>query len=460
MRIDLKQNAQELFFTIAFDAFDSVQGPGQRHEIQLNENTFRFSLPFDDEIHPDLLAAAVLSVVLPFAGDRIQMPRAVSAHFADAVHHAFNKELTPVDSQLQARTPGTRPGLAMSGGVDSLAAMLLMPEESALVFFERVEHPETEIPDHLKTYDVTKPLSVCDFLESKGKSVYRVQSDHEYIIRPVPDWSTWMGVGSPLILMADHLALDSIWFGSVLGSIYIPDWNGYEYFSWDNLREPWQQVLTAVGIPIARPVAGISEIGTARIVDASPYAQVKTSCANGPDGRPCMTCPKCLRKLLIHATQHEYVPDRAILRHFARQPEIQRSFSEDLLDHIFLYCFTRLPTLPNMYFQRVQRAFQAIPTDVSFLERWFSRSIEHIPNKYRAEFVERKNRYLQDCTEEDIKQIENYRSPHLTIPEPGLLEFGLTRGRRIAAGAYREVSRLVNRQYSRVIRDSQMERVE
>jgi len=450
MRIELEQKGPELSFRLELSEEDNREGDGQHGRIQLLENTFRFLLPFACEIHPDLLATALLSVVLPFAGRRIEVPRAVSITFAETVYHAFGKELNPVDSQLQARQPGSRPGLAFSGGVDSIASMLLMPEESALVFGERVEHPNVSVPKEFNTYNTARALNACAHLQNEGRPVYQVQTDHEYIIGPYPDWPIWTAAEGPLMLMADALDLDSVWVGSTLDNTYIPPWNGWRYFSWEYIdKDPWQQTMTTVGIPIVRAVGGISEIGTAAIVRASPYRNISTSCANGPAGQPCMTCAKCLRKTLTMEVLDGTVPGKAVLQRFADQAEIQ-DLSDEYMDLIFMYCFWKLPPLPNMYFRRVQKAVQAICPNMSFLERWYPKSLEHIPDQYRDFYVRQKDKYLQDYTEEDIRLVESWQPAPFVLPKPGIAEIAATQARRIALGAKRRAGNYVRRMCSRI----------
>ena len=67
MQIELKQSGTELAFALKLSDADSSEGAGQHGRIQLCQDSFRFVLPYPSEIHPDLLAMALLSVVLPFA---------------------------------------------------------------------------------------------------------------------------------------------------------------------------------------------------------------------------------------------------------------------------------------------------------------------------------------------------------------------------------------------------------
>jgi len=458
MRIRWCQEDNAHTFSIELSADDHAKASGQHDSITLAQNTFRFVLPQRQEMHPDLLAAALLTVVQPFAGRQIEMPLPVSVPFADVVQRVFNLELSPVNSQLEARKPGSRPGLAFSGGVDSLSSMMLMPEDTALVFAERISHPHVDVPADLDTYSPLGAIEAFKGLERRsGRHVHRVQTDHEYIIGPYPDWATWIGLGAPLMLMAETLDLDSIGFGGVLESNYIPDWNDFRYFPGDNGNETWQRVMTAVGIPIFRPLAGISEIGSTIISEAAPYSEIGVSCGNGQDGRPCGLCKKCVRKLLTRSTLRGTTPDRATLQRYAEQPEIRKFLSEERLKHVLMYSLVRLPPLPSMYFRRIQRGVREVAPDLSFLERWYTKSLEHIPAKYRADFLARKSRYLLDYTEKQIAQIESWEPVHFVAPEPDLGERSVNFGRRVVRGAGRRLRRYGSKVLSAATRTAEGE---
>lgn len=451
MKIELNQDGKEFNFTMILGEADSRYGDGQKgHPVELLDNTFRYVLPFPCDMHPDLLATALLTVVLPFAGPQIEMPRAVSATFADTIFRVFKKELTPVNSQLEPRRPGSRPGLAFSGGVDSTACMLLMPDNSALAYCERISHPRVRVSKMYDTYDNAPALRACDQVKRDGRDVYRVQTDHQYIIGPHPDWAVWVAASSPLILMADALDLDSTWNGNVLDSTYLAVWDDYTFVAWyleDHLWEyPWEKTMATIGLSLSRPTGGISEIGTTSIVNSSPYRNLSSSCANGPNGEPCMLCSKCFRKSLIDSVVNDESLDKKTWQYFAEQPKVQRHFADgELIEIEFLYCFQNLPPIPDFYFSRVQNTIQSLYQRVDYVARWYPRSLEHIPPKYHDSFLSAKSQYLQDFTAEDIHQFENWQPVPFKLPPPSLPEIVITQSRRKIRGAKRRVNRLLKR---------------
>ena len=80
-----------------------------------NETEIWFEMPKDwkfEETHPDLFKLAEFVLLSPY-------------------------EPTILDGWKPSRKAGLRPGLAFSAGIDSTAAMCLMPENTLLFYHER-----------------------------------------------------------------------------------------------------------------------------------------------------------------------------------------------------------------------------------------------------------------------------------------------------------------------------------
>src|SRR5215213_9337798 len=112
-------------------------------------------LNFDD-VHPDLIALSVFLVAHPWTTNRLVVKGVdgISDTFAQALDSGFGTELHhPGTGDPRHAPAGGRSGLAFSGGVDSTAAMMLMPKETPLLFLNRVG------PD--RTPSVTRYQSVA-----------------------------------------------------------------------------------------------------------------------------------------------------------------------------------------------------------------------------------------------------------------------------------------------------------
>ena len=103
---------------------------------------------------------------------------------------------------VEQREPGSRLGLAYSGGVDSTAALLLLPDETVLAYHQRNFDSMLSHTLPLATFKAIK--------ERMGREVLCVPSNHERIRthHGKPNgFSDAHASGVHLILLADHLDL-------------------------------------------------------------------------------------------------------------------------------------------------------------------------------------------------------------------------------------------------------------
>jgi len=165
---------------------DSVKGEGQgKAEIELLHNNFNFELPFEiQDPHPDLITLAVLTVVLPWVDNKISLSYKVSPEFAAAVTDVFGFQVDGIDKGLQPRKKGSRDGLAFSGGVDSIAAALVLPEDTIKFIFIRQQH--AEVPDWQSGRSIPGSEKILKYFDN----TYAVYSDLEHITGQRPQFPT------------------------------------------------------------------------------------------------------------------------------------------------------------------------------------------------------------------------------------------------------------------------------
>src|SRR5699024_2508075 len=194
--------------------FDVGTNDNPAGKAALAKTSCYFKLPEEldiEAIHPDVLALAALTVVSPWAGRKIQLSWSISKEFSDAVLASLNKSIGPVDHRLPPRNQPVpeegRPGLAFSGGVDSFAQLLLMPDTTAMVFAYR-------IPREQDLYNPEAALQAVALLQSEGRLAFCIETDMEYVRQPA-GFATDLMSGAPSILLADHLGLDSLGFGTI-----------------------------------------------------------------------------------------------------------------------------------------------------------------------------------------------------------------------------------------------------
>ena len=198
-----------------------------------------------------------------------------------------------LDGWLPTRKPGWRPGLAFSGGIDSTAALALMPSSTVLVYNER--HGISGQLKHTNAHRFFEELENKDF-----KKVFTVKSNHESIRMrdgKLPGFSSDYACAVQLILMADYFGLDSIGTGMPLENTYL--WHGFRFrdFSKSWFWKHYSKIFSEVGLDLYQPVAGCSEIINLRIVKKIGWEKFAQSCLRSDSpGEGCSVCWKCFRK--------------------------------------------------------------------------------------------------------------------------------------------------------------------
>ena len=334
------------------------------------EHEVFFEMPDDwrmDETHPDLFQLAHHLLVEPW-------------------------DKSALTNWNPTRASGWRPGLAFSGGIDSAAAMALMPEDTVLLYNER-----TGISGQL---DHTNAFRFFGKIASdSGRIVHRIPSNHEQL-RALQGksvgFSTDFACAVQVILLADYFGLDSVATGMPLENAYL--FHGYKYrdFATSWFWKHYAPLFEAVGLPLYQPVAGCSEVINLNIVIASGWDGWAQSCLrSNQGGEVCGSCWKCFRKNTLQGLP------------FSMSNEITTFLSKEPLKQAVstLYSIQRggrskegvdiLSTFPHLS--------PLLEMDFSFLERYLPGSIKLIPEKYRTFTENRLNSFAlpMDLTEEN-----------------------------------------------------------
>jgi hypothetical protein len=192
---------------------------------------------------------------------------------------------------VEQRVTGTKHSLSYSGGVDSTAAMLLLPEDTILAYHER---NFTSMLNH------SLPHSIFDAItERNGRKVLCIPSNHEKI-RTHHGLQTGFSSANAacvhLILLADHLDLCSISFGTVIENTWLKKGLKFRDFRDTHYWRYWPKQFKKAGLAYVLPTNHISEAGALKICNQSPFSDVVNSCLRGRGGRWCGTCWKCFHK--------------------------------------------------------------------------------------------------------------------------------------------------------------------
>jgi len=113
------------------------------NEIHLSSRSCYFELPFEisaHEIHPDLLALSILLLCYPFIEERLDLDFSVSEDFSNLCKNNLGILVSNTSGLIEPRkVENGIPAMAYSGGVDSTAALALMPEKRIVYFIDRVQ---------------------------------------------------------------------------------------------------------------------------------------------------------------------------------------------------------------------------------------------------------------------------------------------------------------------------------
>ena len=250
-----------------------------RSRIGLAKNEARINLGGleIEDIHPDLIGLTTVLMCHQFIGRELHLPARVSERFHEVANSVLSKYkiVSETDSSLQSNAAPvrSRPGLAFSGGADSTAALAVMPGNTVPVFMNRPMRENS-------MYDSDAPIKNCELLRQIGYDVRIIGSDLEFLREPV-GFPSDLAHAIPLILLSGEMGIGSIAFGTILESAYGIGHEHYIDYPNGSHKRFYGTLLSAAGLDISLPVGGVSEIGTAKIVEASPFIDLAQSCIRG-----------------------------------------------------------------------------------------------------------------------------------------------------------------------------------
>jgi len=272
-----------------------------------------------------------------------------------------------------SRKPGWRPGLAFSGGIDSAAAMALMPEETVLLYNER-----SGISGQLNHTNALRFFE--KITEDTGRIVHRIRSNHEQL-RALQGksvgFSTDYACAVQVILLADYFGLDSVATGMPLENSYLFHGHKFRDFSTSWFWKHYSPMFDEVGLSLYQPVAGCSEVVNLNIVTASGWDGWAQSCLrSSKGGEVCGGCWKCFRKNTL-----QNLP-------FSMSNEIKTFLSKEPLKQAAstLYSIQRGGVSKEGVDIRQQfpQLASHLKMDFSFLDRYLGDALNLLPEKYRG----------------------------------------------------------------------------
>jgi hypothetical protein len=384
MIVDIKSRGDLLRFIFTIEEEDKAV-PSEK--FRMGESECYFRLPMGvalESIHPDHIALVSLMLCFPFIGERITFPRGISKDFHDAAGVISRFSVGPINENLVSyRAPeSSKPALALSGGVDSVAALAIMPKETVSFFLDRPIKRGS-------LYDKDAAHTSCKELGKIGHNVVMVETDLEYLRKPV-GFPVDVANSSPAILLAVEFSLDSIAFGTIMESAYGIGHRRYRHYPAENHNRLWGTLFKAAGIPLNLVVAGMSEVATSKIMIEHEIGPLSQSCIRGKWKSPCLNCWKCFRKSLLDSTlRGEKIDDEGLDKLFKIE-EAKHHLEGFPIKHenVLSYICERYEGNHKLM-SLLKRRVGADKSDLKWLESWNPESIELIIPEYR-DFVESK----------------------------------------------------------------------
>jgi hypothetical protein len=404
-------------------------------------------------LHPDLHALALWKVVWPFVGRTLELPFAISAQLAETIERVRGLRVGPVDPALAPREAPerSRPALLFSGGVDSLAAALVMPPRTAILTLDRIPHYPDGLDPAQTLVDLVHTRALCGRLAADGRAVLAVREDHETLFRPYPAWHSefWL---LPALYLADDLDLAVVGTGDVLDVLLLGGYHWGRAQRWAVDRQRAEELarsgprtpaetlerlrrdgptsdrpagaeaaaaeLAAVGLRFTSPVYGLSEIGTALVVFRSPYRGSASSCYFPSATNYCLRCDKCFKKLLLDYVFAEREVPVELFQRFLDVPQLSRLFDGPYFDwhHVWYYLFQRIRCEHPVAAALREQA--AAGPDLSVLERWNPTLAAELPPDWRAEVVDGILRFVSPMDAADLEYFAGLEVPPLFAPPP------------------------------------------
>ena len=269
---------------------------------------------------------------------------------------------------IPTRRPGNKPGLSFSGGIDSTAALCLMPKDTVLLYMER------NFESMIKHENAHHFLAE---LRQLGRTAITIQSNHEFIRTNYgknPGFSTDYACMAHLILLADFLDLDSAATGMPLENAYFFHGSAVRDFAKSRFWKSYSPMFDYAGIPLYQPVAGCSEIINSDIVKNSPYESLASSCLRSSNiGEKCERCWKCFRKNIFSNKPWLMSPE---ISTFLEKRPLKQGLAT-------LYALQTIHQSGQKIPPEAKDIEPIIDSDLSFLKDYWPPYLELIPAKYR-----------------------------------------------------------------------------
>lgn len=410
MRVDILTTDKVVQIALRLDPEDNLYGSGQQGmDIELVTGTATIELDSTPgEIHPDLLALCVLSILAPWARRRLTLNFGVSAGFAETVAENLGIAIAPVDQSLGNRLPGKRIGLMFSGGPDCMAAQVLIDLAMPLFHFRRVKHPR--VPNRATNLQAGVQETLVRRVASRGEELHVARSDLEYLCRPFPTFPHWVALTVGAILVAGAEDLGGVVTGRNISGIYL-GW-GKRFMPDGEQESRWEALFSAAGLRLLHPLAGATDVLTKRMSRSHPYHHLARSCVAGTLHSPCHRCKKCMLTELLDAAMLGMPLDQRLVTSLSSNPRVTRTFDRPPPysdQHLLAYTLARVPGLESTFLGQLKETLAPEIEETAWMEHYYRPAlVERLPSEFADRVASRLPDHAEYMSLEEEKIVENW----------------------------------------------------
>jgi hypothetical protein len=386
-------------------SFECEEGEPKRASPKFASSTFFVDLQGMtslENIHPDHLALSAVLVTRPWLNGTIRFSIPISQKFADAL--AENKiQASPVNRDLKpySASDDGYMGLAFSGGADSTAALSVLPSTTIPIFLNRPKVAEVST-----MYAKDAALHACKQLRRIGYRCLMIDCDLEYVREPV-GFPTDLANGVPALLLAKHLNLYSLSFGTVLESLYGLGRLKFKDYASTSHNKMWWSIFESAGIPLSFPVGGVSEVGTELICSKSGLGTVAQSCIRGRISKPCLHCWKCFRKSTVRVALGLMYASEFDLKHLLSSKEVVNKLAGLPISHenVLMYSFSKIDQ--SVFHSDFYDRF-GTNEDLSYLTMIYSPALNYVHERARDDVKNNLAQFLNSMEPEHELQVKEW----------------------------------------------------
>lgn len=418
MRISVETSSELVRFCAFPEKADRKRNPnfGEFREFVFKSTG---SSSFGD-IHPDRLALVAILNTLPFCEDRLHISWPVSSRFLEGSKVISRISINSDEGTVEPiyRNESVRHALSFSGGADSMAALAVMPQSTESVFMLRTKRGIRSL------YDSEAAQESCRQLRNLGFIVHIIESDFEYLREPI-GFPTDLAVSSPAILLASSRDFASIAFGTILESAFGTSGVNFRNYLDSSHYRLWNTLFESAGLGYSLPVAGVSEVGTAKLCMELPIGRFHQSCIRGKWGKPCNSCWKCFRKnTLICALEGTPIsePSKQAIR---KSKEVRKHLLENSpIKHegVITYSLERASGGGDV-FTHLRELTRVGSINTSWMEHWYSHSISLIDEGYSEYTADRLRNLLGEMSSSQIIDLHGWSNENNEDRENRLAAF-------------------------------------